>query len=275
MSFIPTKQIDGDVAVGRNVSAGGNANIQGNARVGHDLIVDGWLEARNIKSANKGLFATPTSMMEAYPHPHDGWFCGVAATDEEISGLGLTVEQGKALFRMYVGCCGKWVKIPKLYEIVVDNDQIAHLRDDLLSLRSEYVFLGKQVDAHDTRLEDIGKLHKTIGQAGGIATLDENGKVPEAQMGDRYKRLADMYAASWKSYLETSGAEYSDDYVTLGVFHQGTDDDVETRELDILAATHENAGVMSARDKMKLDALVESPSTVQAMTTEEVMKCCH
>ena len=41
---IPTKQIDGDVAVGRNVSAGGDANIQGNARIGHDLIVEGWLE---------------------------------------------------------------------------------------------------------------------------------------------------------------------------------------------------------------------------------------
>lgn len=141
MSSIPTKQIDGDVAVGRNVSAGGNANIQGNARVGHDLVVEGWLEAKNIKGVNKGLFATVAALREAYPQPHDGWFAGVSASDKDIADLGLTVQQGKALFRMYIGSGGDWVCEPlnKLYEIVVDDE----FRSELYSMYENLI--GKEL----------------------------------------------------------------------------------------------------------------------------------
>lgn len=223
MSSIPTKQIDGDVAVGRNVSAGGDANIQGNARVGHDLIVEGWLEAKNVKSANKGLFATVTALREAYPQPHDGWFAGVAATEKDISDLGLTVQQGKALFRMYVGQGGDWVCEPinKLYEIVVDNEQVDNLREDFSTLQSKHESLEKRVDGHDTRLGNIESAQTTLnntvnshttqisqlqqadqtinsritnlgtevttfknskGQPNGIAPLDANGKVPASNL---------------------------------------------------------------------------------------------
>ena len=157
MSSIPTKQIDGDVSVGRNVSAGGNANIQGNARVGHNLKVEGWLEAKNVKGVNKGLFASVTALREAYPHPHDGWFAGVSASEKDISDLGLTVQQGKALFRMYVGCGGDWVCEPinKLYEIVVDNEQVDNLREDLSTLRGEHENLEARVDGHDTEIDNL------------------------------------------------------------------------------------------------------------------------
>lgn len=80
MGAIPTKHIDGDATVGRNVSAGGNANIQGNVRVGHDLKVEGWLEARNIKGPEKGLFKSAQALREAYPTPHDGWWALVGDT---------------------------------------------------------------------------------------------------------------------------------------------------------------------------------------------------
>lgn len=72
MSTIPTKQIDGDVAVGRNVSAGGNVNIQGNTRIGHNLNVEGWLDAKNIKGPNKGVFRTLAQLQEVYPIPEPG-----------------------------------------------------------------------------------------------------------------------------------------------------------------------------------------------------------
>ena len=94
MSSIPTKQIDGDVAVGRNVSAGGDANIQGNARVGHDLVVEGWLEAKNIKGANKGFFTSIEKLKASYPIPHDGWWAIVGSS---LPGP------------IYVGDGGKWV----------------------------------------------------------------------------------------------------------------------------------------------------------------------
>lgn len=69
-----TKQIDGDVSVGRNVTAGGDATVRGDMNVGHNLKVDGWLEARNVKGPGKGLFADETALKEAYPHPQRGWY---------------------------------------------------------------------------------------------------------------------------------------------------------------------------------------------------------
>lgn len=80
MSSIPTKQIDGDVAVGRNVSAGGNVNVQGNVRIGHDLKVEGWFDAKNIKGPVKGLFLTEAKLNAAYQFPEDGWYALVGTT---------------------------------------------------------------------------------------------------------------------------------------------------------------------------------------------------
>ena len=80
MSSIPTKQIDGDVAVGRNVTVGGKATIRGSATIGHDLKVSGWLDAPNIKGPNKGLYKTATQLREAHPNPHEGWWALVGDT---------------------------------------------------------------------------------------------------------------------------------------------------------------------------------------------------
>ena len=80
MSSIPTKQIDGDVAVGRNVSVGGKATVRGSATIGHNLKVEGWLDAPNVKGPNKGLFKTAVQLREAYPNPHEGWWALVGDT---------------------------------------------------------------------------------------------------------------------------------------------------------------------------------------------------
>lgn len=80
MSLTPTKHIDGDLAIGRNISCGGNANIQGNARIGHNLIVEGWLDAPNIKGPEKGMFESADYLMFSYPHPDDGWWALVGTS---------------------------------------------------------------------------------------------------------------------------------------------------------------------------------------------------
>lgn len=74
MISINTTQIDGDVSVGRNAAIGGNINVAGTATVKHNLKVDGWLEARNIKGVAKGLFLTEEKLKKAYPMPHPGWW---------------------------------------------------------------------------------------------------------------------------------------------------------------------------------------------------------
>lgn len=94
MSSVKTTQLDGDVSVGRNTSIGGNITIQGGGRVKGTFVIDGWLDAKNIKGSNKGIFTTAEKLREAYPRPHDGWWAIV----------------GKSLpSPIYVGDGGEWV----------------------------------------------------------------------------------------------------------------------------------------------------------------------
>ena len=94
MSSVKTTQLDGDVSVGRNTSIGGNITIQGGGRVKGTLTIDGWLDAKNIKGSNKGIFTTVEKLREAFPRPHDGWWAIV----------------GKSLpSPIYVGDGGEWV----------------------------------------------------------------------------------------------------------------------------------------------------------------------
>lgn len=64
----------GDVAVGRHLTVGGEARMQGSARVRRNLRVDGWLDAPNVKGPLKGLYADEAALVAAYPRPQPGWY---------------------------------------------------------------------------------------------------------------------------------------------------------------------------------------------------------
>lgn len=108
MSSIKTTQIDGDVSVGRNVAMGGKLTVAGSVTIGHNLKVDGWLDAPNIKGANKGIFLTVDDLREAYPSPQDGWMAGVGSSSP---------------FAVYIGKGGEWVATGGTMEINVDMAQ--------------------------------------------------------------------------------------------------------------------------------------------------------
>lgn len=135
--MIKNTHIDGDVSYQRNITAGGSLNIQGSARFGHGVIVEGWLEAKNIKGANKGLFGSYDTLFNTYPRPENGWFAGVSATAEEITALNLPSVEGQSYFVMYICEADKWKKEPsgKLYRIEVDIAQVNALEDDVNQLR--------------------------------------------------------------------------------------------------------------------------------------------
>lgn len=92
MSSIKTTQMDGDVSIGRNVAIGGGTIIQGDAHIKGGVKVDGWLEAKNIKATNKGLFTTVEKLRAAYPLPHEGWWAIVGNT---LPGSVYVVDGGK------------------------------------------------------------------------------------------------------------------------------------------------------------------------------------
>lgn len=279
MSVIPTKQIDGDVAVGRNVSAGGNANIQGSARVGHDLVVEGWLEAKNIKGVNKGLFASVAALREAYPKPHDGWFAGVSASDKDIADLGLTVQQGKALFRMYVGSGGDWVCEPlnKLYEITVDNRLVDIFREELTTLRDDHDHLETRVDAAETKMSDVDTrltAEETRSQekdkelAASIANEMSRAGVAEQLLNDRIAQLkADLDALD-----HDNATEAIESFREILAFLEGiSDDETLLAKLTEINGLINSVAANTSRTDQQLSAAITS-ETNRATGAEEKLE---
>ena len=94
MNPIDITHIDGDLAVGRHVSMGGDLNVAGDVAIGHNLRVGGVIDADNLRGANKGIFLTVEELEETYPNPTNGWYAGVGTTSP---------------FDAYIGKDGAWV----------------------------------------------------------------------------------------------------------------------------------------------------------------------
>lgn len=105
---VDNKHIGGDASVGRNATMGGNASVRGSVHIGHNLRVDGWIEGKDIKAANKGLFLNESELNKAYPNPHDGWFAGVGSSSP---------------FIVYIARDGGWVRTNGTFAVDVDMSQ--------------------------------------------------------------------------------------------------------------------------------------------------------
>lgn len=77
---IENHSVGGSVAVGRDITVGGRSTIRGNATFNRDVYISGWLNARNIRGAGKGLYETVDKLNSAYPNPENGWFALVGNT---------------------------------------------------------------------------------------------------------------------------------------------------------------------------------------------------
>lgn len=136
MSQVKGTEIPGDVAIGRHITAGGNARVQGNATVKKNLRVEGWLDAPNIKGPNKGHFLTLEKLQTAYPEPKDGWWA--------LVGTGLPAP-------IYIVEGGKWIATGEsggnpVVEIYPDEDD-----EDALTLQEVFpVIRFNQLDTLGT-----------------------------------------------------------------------------------------------------------------------------
>lgn len=122
-SSINTTQMDGDLSLGRNIAMGGKAEIAGSVSIGHGLKVNGWLDAPNIKAANKGMFLTLEALQTAYPEPQDGWFAGVGDSTP---------------FDAYTAVGGEWVASGGTLDINVDitqySEDIEQAQQDIIAI---------------------------------------------------------------------------------------------------------------------------------------------
>jgi len=150
---IQTNQLDGDVAVGRDVAIGGSATIQGRAHIKGSVKIEGWLDAKNIKGANKGIFLSVAKLKEAYPLPHDGWWAIVGNT---LPGP------------LYIAHGGEWVATGKTTgSVTIDSEQY---NEAVAQLQTDVARINQNVEA--IRVKDAE-------QDGGIAVL--NALIPALQ----------------------------------------------------------------------------------------------
>lgn len=135
MTTTPNKEIDGDIAVGRNATVGGRVTIRGNTTVDHDLKVKGWLDAPNIKGAGKGLFGSLEQLKQAYPAPRLGWW---ALVGDSLPAQ-LFISDGESwVGQMNTDGTPKLAGNPTI-EATQLTEEVEHLGDELFDARVDIV----------------------------------------------------------------------------------------------------------------------------------------
>lgn len=219
MSSIKTTQIDGDVSVGRNVAIGGKARVAGSATIGHNLKVEGWLEAPNIKDINnKGLFASSSALEAAYPTPRVGWWAMVGDSSPfaiyRCNSAGTwTATGGTASVSLTIDAetIAGWVSISSTSELPEDPTDDERGKGYLLGTVL-YVYVGTGGDTLDGLYQSAQLKGETgttvnIGEAD-IAdnlTTDDATKVLSAKQGKVLKGLIDNIEIPVVNDLETGG----------------------------------------------------------------------
>lgn len=183
---IENHSVGGSVAVGRDVTVGGRSTIRGNATFNRDVYISGWLNARNIRGAGKGLYETVDKLNSAYPNPENGWFALVGNT--------LPAD-------IYRAWGGEWVATgQKGGEPVLELAKLTELSESLENEVSARVAadeaLKKAIDAEVTARSEADKalqtaMDKNVTELKGADTLHES-------------RLLALEQSEWPLSLELS-----------------------------------------------------------------------
>ena len=186
-----SKHIDGDVSVGRNTAIGGDATVQGKTHLKGNVMVDGWLEAKNIKGVSKGLFTTIEKLKAAYPLPHDGWWA--------LVGVSLPAP-------IYVGDGGEWVPTGQSGgNPTIDsgqyNEAVEKLQEDITKLQDDIT----DIEARNKAQLILDKIKEIAPDMPAIITGDFNctpGEEPlqtleKGGMENAAKTAAVTYGPSW------------------------------------------------------------------------------
>lgn len=232
------QSIQGFLSVSRSVTTGGRLTVRGNSVFGHNVIIKGWLDARNIKGACKGLYASVEKLEAAYPKAMPGWYALVGDT------LPADVYRAEG---------GKWVATGEkggevnLYLDQLEED-VANLDDEVANLDEKVVNLDDEVASLDDVLKDIQVL---IGNGLLVSgSIEFNSTATAAKMVYKLRKL------------------------------DGTEKEYE---VTVPIVTSENAGLMTAADKRKLDSLSDRDPAVlvteldslfskEAMTAEKPLR---
>ena len=159
MSAIKTTQIDGDISVGRNVTLGGRVRIAGSVIIGHNLKIDGWLEAPNIIGPLKGIYESEDDLRARYPRPRDGWMAFVGQSTP---------------FACFVSRDGDWVSTGCNVDVTVNmsrfEEDLSRLHDDVNGMESAISSNTEMLSSHREELYHLAEL------INGVSAVAEAGK---------------------------------------------------------------------------------------------------
>ena len=166
MSSTKSTQIDGDVSVGRDVAIGGRVTVQGSSHLKGNVKVEGWLDARNIKSPCKGLFASAEALAKAYPYPKNGWWALVGDTlpaDVYRAEDGAWVATGEQsgeenldLNQLVEDVSGLKEKVASLEESIgSESEEISNINTAISNINSSVSSLNESVSDLKDRVSEI------------------------------------------------------------------------------------------------------------------------
>ena len=251
MSEIKTNVFAGDVSVGRNVFAGGDAKISGDASIGHNLVVKGWLDARNVKHANKGMFLSASRLSEVYPSPRDGWWA--------LVGDSLPAA-------IYVACDGEWVSTGKSGgEITIDVEQywsaLTSVRDELALVRESVSDAKSSAVAEANAYSDAAVSDAKSSAVAEAKELESANAYSDAAVGKvdlsgyaTKESVSGVFDDLWGDGVEKLTLEGIGDVgYQIGLKRYGQAKSERSFVLSVVNS--EFPGLMSVADKAKLDAM--------------------
>lgn len=256
------KSYDGSVSVGRDAVVGGNVRVSGSQRVAHNLKVEGWLEAPNVKGAQLGLFLTAAQLNAAYPSPKPGQWAlvlGQDASEPETAACGcersfpaeIWMNQGGVW--QNTGRSAGYIRIAdKVAEAEIEalNERVDGQEAELGVLRTDLTGAQEAIDALDGSLSTLTLDVEALG-----TRLDKETETRQSHDNDLVHRISSLSAkleevkqeAEDKSYVDGKVAEVKNDIKGLCVDIQDATDKIDDHIAD--------AGVHWSEDKMTLAEL--------------------
>ena len=220
---IRNEDIQGSLSVSRGVTAGGDLTVRGNSEFGHNVVVKGWLDARNVKGPCKGLYASAEALSDAYPSPSPGWYALVGdalpadiyradggkwvATGEKGGEASLYLDELEGAVSSLEGAVGDLEDVQKRHgEILKGN--AAYIDN---GLNYPFVQLGN-FTTHTSLKEALDALHSTD---------------PTAKVAGYFRATLNGIGLELKSYV-TSWAEEAFVQALSGALHLNADDSFST-----------------------------------------------
>ena len=188
MSTIKGTTTDSNMSVGGNLTVGGKAKVRGSVTVGHNLHVEGWLDAPNLKGASKGLFGSVDELKQAYANPRAGWWA--------LVGDSLPAD-------IYIVEAGEWQATGKKggnptidvsrYESEVEGlkDEIQTVQGEIDENKQSIATFQTDQDRQDAAVEEVktaqkkaeGNMTEYLALMAGTSANSDAGTYPQLHLG--------------------------------------------------------------------------------------------